>query len=62
MSLMTQSGSRGVAGLEPYLGPDRYRYLYPAGSLLKVGAMQRLGRLHVQSVLRLSDRRYATWR
>jgi predicted amidohydrolase YtcJ len=25
--------------LEPYLGPDRYRYLYPAGSLLKAGAM-----------------------
>ena len=25
--------------LEPYLGPDRYRYLYPAGSLHKAGAM-----------------------
>ena len=25
--------------LEPYLGPDRYRYLYPAGSLLTAGAM-----------------------
>ena len=25
--------------LEPYLGPDRYRLLYPAGSLLKAGAM-----------------------
>ena len=25
--------------LEPYLGPDRYRHLYPAGSLLKAGAM-----------------------
>ncbi|MGZ5850118.1 MAG: amidohydrolase [Methyloceanibacter sp.] len=24
--------------LEPYLGPDRYRYLYPAGSLHKAGA------------------------
>ena len=26
-------------GLEPYLGPDRYRYLYPAGSLDAAGAM-----------------------
>ena len=25
--------------LEPYLGPDRYRYLYPAGSLHAAGAM-----------------------
>ena len=25
--------------LEPYLGPERYRLLYPAGSLLKAGAM-----------------------
>jgi hypothetical protein len=25
--------------LEPYLGPDRYKYLYPAGSLHKAGAM-----------------------
>jgi predicted amidohydrolase YtcJ len=25
--------------LEPYLGPDRYRYLYPAGSLHEAGAM-----------------------
>jgi predicted amidohydrolase YtcJ len=25
--------------LKPYLGADRYRYLYPAGSLLKAGAM-----------------------
>ena len=25
--------------LEPYLGPDRYRYLYPAGSLDAAGAM-----------------------
>ena len=25
--------------LEPYLGSHRYRYLYPAGSLLKAGAM-----------------------
>ena len=25
--------------LEPYLGPERYRHLYPAGSLLKAGAM-----------------------
>ena len=25
--------------LEPFLGPDRYRYLYPAGSLHKAGAM-----------------------
>ena len=25
--------------LEPYLGRDRYRYLYPAGSLLNAGAM-----------------------
>jgi predicted amidohydrolase YtcJ len=25
--------------LEPYLGPERYRYLYPAGSLHKAGAM-----------------------
>jgi predicted amidohydrolase YtcJ len=25
--------------LEPYLGPDRYRYLYPAGSLHTAGAM-----------------------
>jgi predicted amidohydrolase YtcJ len=25
--------------LEPYLGPERYRYLYQAGSLLKAGAM-----------------------
>jgi predicted amidohydrolase YtcJ len=24
--------------LEPYLGPDRYRYVYPAGSLQKAGA------------------------
>jgi predicted amidohydrolase YtcJ len=24
--------------LEPYLGPERYRYLYPAGSLHKAGA------------------------
>ena len=24
--------------LEPYLGPDRYRYVYPAGSLHKAGA------------------------
>ncbi|HET7851334.1 MAG TPA: amidohydrolase, partial [Methyloceanibacter sp.] len=24
--------------LEPYLGPDRYRYLYPAGSLHRAGA------------------------
>ena len=24
--------------LEPYLGPERYRYLYPAGSLLAAGA------------------------
>jgi predicted amidohydrolase YtcJ len=26
------------APLEPYLGPDRYRYLYPAGSLHEAGA------------------------
>jgi predicted amidohydrolase YtcJ len=25
--------------LEPYLGPERYRYLYPAGSLYRAGAM-----------------------
>jgi predicted amidohydrolase YtcJ len=25
--------------LEPYLGPDRYKYLYPAGSLHEAGAM-----------------------
>ena len=25
--------------LEPFLGPDRYKYLYPAGSLHKAGAM-----------------------
>jgi predicted amidohydrolase YtcJ len=25
--------------VEPYLGPDRYRYLYPAGSLHEAGAM-----------------------
>jgi predicted amidohydrolase YtcJ len=25
--------------LEPYLGPDRYRYVYPAGSLHAAGAM-----------------------
>lgn len=25
--------------MSPYLGPDRYRYLYPAGSLHKAGAM-----------------------
>ena len=25
--------------LEPFLGPNRYRHLYPAGSLLKAGAM-----------------------
>jgi predicted amidohydrolase YtcJ len=25
--------------LEPYLGPERYKYLYPAGSLHKAGAM-----------------------
>ena len=25
--------------LEPYLGPDRYRHLYPAGSLHAAGAM-----------------------
>ena len=25
--------------LEPYLGPDRYKYLYPANSLHKAGAM-----------------------
>ena len=25
-------------GEEPYLGPERYRYLYPAGSLYKANA------------------------
>jgi predicted amidohydrolase YtcJ len=25
--------------IEPYLGPDRYRYLYPAGSLHAAGAI-----------------------
>jgi predicted amidohydrolase YtcJ len=27
-----------VEAVKPYLGPKRYRYLYPAGSLLKAGA------------------------
>ena len=25
--------------LEPYLGPERYKYVYPAGSLHKAGAI-----------------------
>ena len=49
--------------LEPYLGTDRHRHLYPAGSPAcgrrHDRRRQRLGRLLVQSVLRLSDRRYA---
>ena len=49
--------------LEPYLGPERYRYLYPAGSLHKRRRnhhrRQRLGHLLIQPVPRLSDRRYA---
>ena len=48
--------------IEPYLGPDRYRYLYPAGSLARGGRghrrRQRLGRLLLQSVPRHADRRH----
>jgi predicted amidohydrolase YtcJ len=28
-----------VGPIEPYLGPERYRYLYPAGSLKRAGAL-----------------------
>ena len=37
--LWAQRDPSTQGGLEPYLGPDRYRYLYPAGSLDAAGAM-----------------------
>ena len=49
--------------LEPYLGPERYRYLYPAGSLHRGWRdhhrRQRLGHFLLQPVPRLSNRRHA---